>query len=558
MRLWAYYAGHTFINGIKKLFRKSFLIILACIIGSSILFGIIGGAAGLGFAIITEQKEAEEEEDVIVEEEGDVEDLKVDSTPKWMSDFTEKTKAACWEAGAELLVLIFVVLGILEGKKDGNSIFLMADVNLLFTAPRKPQSVMMFRMAFQMLGAIGASVVILFQIPNLKFSAGLSNLAILAIVLGWMMTMVLYKVLSIFAYAVAASYRWIKPYVIWIAVAIVIAFLGPVVFIYMTNGQVLSDAIERGFATTWTRFIPFIGWLKGFVAAAVLEDGWMALFYAGLFIVGIAGLVLLVWNMKVDFYEDSLAGAQVRQAAIEKNQEKIKATQKPKKHGMQKNKEIAFRGWGASTFFAKELVIRKRSSFLGFVTPSMLIYLILAILVGPMKLQVNGLGLTILGIILAFVMFIINTQNPLQGENTQNWLLLVPASAFSKVFYAMLGVLSNTILDLLPAMVVLCIFSEEGVVRTLLWYAFLVTITFMVSATNLFLATMLPGASFDKIKEMLRYLFLSLEGCMLLIPFLVGLIACGWELAIGIGIVISIALGCAFGISYPSLLKRGQ
>ena len=56
MKLWGYYAFHTFINSIKKMFRSTFIIVIACIIGITVLFGVAGGVIGWAVAdnMITE------------------------------------------------------------------------------------------------------------------------------------------------------------------------------------------------------------------------------------------------------------------------------------------------------------------------------------------------------------------------------------------------------------------------------------------------------------------------------------------------------------------------
>ena len=46
MRLWGYYAWHTFWNTIKKMFRSTFLVIILAIFGFGIIFGLIGGVVG--------------------------------------------------------------------------------------------------------------------------------------------------------------------------------------------------------------------------------------------------------------------------------------------------------------------------------------------------------------------------------------------------------------------------------------------------------------------------------------------------------------------------------
>ena len=56
MRLWGYYAWHTFINTIKKLFTSTALIIILAIFG----FGVIGGLTAVVVEHAVETKNATE------------------------------------------------------------------------------------------------------------------------------------------------------------------------------------------------------------------------------------------------------------------------------------------------------------------------------------------------------------------------------------------------------------------------------------------------------------------------------------------------------------------
>lgn len=67
------------------------------------------------------------------------------------------------EAGVMIVFLAILLWGMYSGSKDGTDIFQMADVNLLFTAPMKPQSVLMFRLSFQMVATVFASIYLVFR-----------------------------------------------------------------------------------------------------------------------------------------------------------------------------------------------------------------------------------------------------------------------------------------------------------------------------------------------------------------------------------------------------------
>ena len=63
MRLWGYYAWHTFWNTIKKMFRSTFLVIILAIFGFGIIFGLIGGVVG---SMVEKQQSVETVESTVM------------------------------------------------------------------------------------------------------------------------------------------------------------------------------------------------------------------------------------------------------------------------------------------------------------------------------------------------------------------------------------------------------------------------------------------------------------------------------------------------------------
>ena len=144
MRLWGYYAWHTFWNTIKKMFRSTFLVIILAIFGFGIIFGLIAGVVG---SMVEKQQSVE-----TVESSSEADRVQEEATEEEETQKTPQEIAAIKtyvEAGVMIVFLAILLWGMYSGSKDGTDIFQMADVNLLFTAPMKPQSVLMFRLSFQ-------------------------------------------------------------------------------------------------------------------------------------------------------------------------------------------------------------------------------------------------------------------------------------------------------------------------------------------------------------------------------------------------------------------------
>ena len=70
MKMWGYYAFHTFINSIIKIFRSKFIIVLICSLFLGGVFGMVGGTV----AVLLAPEDAVESEEGTEAIEGDVSD----------------------------------------------------------------------------------------------------------------------------------------------------------------------------------------------------------------------------------------------------------------------------------------------------------------------------------------------------------------------------------------------------------------------------------------------------------------------------------------------------
>lgn len=130
MKLFLYYALHSFKNQIKKLFKTWVIAFLAV----CFIFGIV---IGIGAAIVSNTIESNyENTDATYEGE---EDDPTDSDENIiLTEEDIKNTLGILELALGGITLLIFGFYTLTGDKNGSSIFCMADVNLLFSAPMKP------------------------------------------------------------------------------------------------------------------------------------------------------------------------------------------------------------------------------------------------------------------------------------------------------------------------------------------------------------------------------------------------------------------------------------
>lgn len=583
MRLFGYYALHTFWNSIKKMFRSTFLVVFFGII---LIGGIFGGAMGLlvssmedEFAVeisqgedgnyydadgnlvdedgnlINEDGKLIDEDGNLIDEDGNLIDENGDIIEDEMTPEDIALVKTWVEAGVELLIIGFLLWGIYVGSKKGSDIFLMADVNFLFTAPMKPQSVLMFRLAFQMAGMLFGSIYLVFQIPNLVVNAGLDAYAIVAIFLAWIFLLVLQKLFSVLTYTLTSTHEKLKQYIIPFMILIVLLLAGVTGSVYFSNGKDVMLTLETLYTTRWSRMIPMIGWYKGMVITAVNGEVLASLGYMALLLIGMVVLIFFIWQIKADFYEDAMAGAvkreEIQVAAAEGRQVKAKERSKRIK------REGELRGEGASMFLQKEIYVRRRMAKFGFATNTMLLYFASAILLAFFlkKMEINEF--TVVGLVLMGILFFRNFGNPIAVETSMNYLFLVPENPYKKVFYAMAAGTYSCVVDLLPGVIVAGILLEENPGMLLLWMVTFVTMDFMLSTVGMLLEVLVPNDSLNTVKAMIQMMLKFFMIMVIVILFVGGMVLGGVLGGLVVTCLGSVIIGAVIFIIYPSMLHEG-
>lgn len=546
---WGYYALHTFINNIKKIFRSTVLIVFFSIFAFGIVCGLVGAAIG--------EIAGDETSTEISSEAGDDWEEEEDSNDDEQMKPEDVTMVKTYvEAGIGVLFLALLLIGIYTGSKNGADIFMMADVNFLFTAPVKPQSVLMFRLSFQMIMSVFASVYLLFQIPTLVSNMGFTPLGVTAVFAGWIMLIIYQKLMTVFSYTVFTTHENLKKYVvpaIWTFAAVLLFVLG---ILFLAAGRDPYRLVQMTFASRWMRCLPVIGWLKGMVLCAVNGQTVPFLVYLFLLAVTMVLLVFFIWHLKADFYEDALSRAG-------KTAEIVNAVQEgrmvKKEHSKRVRREGNLTGWGAQVFFTKEVYNRRRMARFGFFTNTMLLYLAVGLFLSFFMVQVwNIKNFFVTGLIFLLILFFRNMGNPVEQETSNNWLFLVPDSPYKKVFYAMMSGTYSCALDLLPGILLAAVWSGEKPYMFLLWYVTLVLADFMLSSVGLLLEVLLPTAALETVKAAIQLclrLFLLL---FLFLPMVGGFFFGGQAVALMLTDVIALVLGIAAFSVYPALLHGGR
>lgn len=556
MRLWGYYALHTFINTIKKIFKSKVMIVILC---SFLIGGVVGGSVGFISSLVEDQTQTESSVS---------KDDKTNDPAQMEEDFMTVHADAIREsipAATMILLLVVVLWGIYGGSKKGSDFFLMADANILFAAPLKAQTVLMFRLSFQMLALLFFTFYLIFQVPSMKLILGLDNFAIVAIFLAWGMLLFMSKLMSVFTYTLTATYEHLKKYVVPFVFAVGLLVVAATGAVYISTGNDYMATLRLTYGADWSNYIPVFGWYKAMVMNAINGHVFASLGYMALNLVFLIALVWGIWHIKADFYEDALAGAQKRddmtKAALEGrniNKDKKQSAKRTQKLEHKVRKSYELKGWGASVFLHKSILNRRRFSKFGFVTNTLLLYLAIGGLGAAfMAYKTDLREISVVGLIMALTLFFRNFGNPIEIESSHNWLFLVPEDPYKKVLYAILAGSVDCVLDLLPGIVVATVILRGNPLMALLWLATLVSMDFMFSCFGLLLQAILPSSAMDVVKSMLQMMLRAFIIVVIAIAFAIGTVLQGLALGAVFCMFTSLAVGTICFIVYPSLLHRG-
>ncbi|MGN0318171.1 MAG: putative ABC exporter domain-containing protein [Lachnospira sp.] len=621
MKLWGYYAFHTFINSIKKMLKSVVVVVILCF---SFIGIIIGLSVGLLASSMTNDESAKDEaveEEIVeyvfkyaddtvynedsfyVDSEGNITDkegtligleeiseeednysdyegchiwtnrqiesdylekagyeLDWDDVPYASSLFSDEDIAQikeCVGALAFFIMLICVLWGIYSGSKKGSDIFLMADVNLLFISPKKPQTILMFRLSFQLFAALVGLLYLCGQIPNL-INAGLSAGSIIVCFFAIVFLVLIQRLVSVFSYTLTSTHMNLKKYVFPFVCSVAIIFAGINYFAYTSCSNDIFAACHMLYNVKVLSFIPLFGWCGALVVAAINSQYMNVLLFGFLLILLMVLMIVGIWSIPADFYEDALEGATAREELMIKQKEGQPAKKKKDRSERIKRDGLS-RGSGASIFFFKEMYNRRRFSLFGFLTKTMVTY----ILIGMAALTVSNMAVGNPVFIaamftIAAVLFFRTFANPLQTESSLNWLLMVPDSPYKKVFMVVIAGTVECVMDLVPIMIISLIVCRVNPLTWVLWFGFLILLDFMLSNVSVMINGIIPSGGLGQLKGMIQLSVIFIIFAIIIVLFAVGTFASGLTLGVILNILLCIVFGAISFIVYPSILHKGE
>ena len=336
----------------------------------------------------------------------------------------------------ELYALIFLlyaavfVMTAKGGFVNGASMFSMADVNLLFTAPAKSRTLLFFGLFSQMGRSVIMGLVILYQYGWVHQNYGVTIMQLLLVLLGYAVTVFLSQMLAMLIYSFTAAddrrCRMVKT-VFW---GVILAFLAVAVYRMQSfEGSMLSKAMALS-KESWLRFFPIAGFVQFGVTSAMNRAWVAALLMVGVFALCIGLYLIAVSFLNDDFYEDVLKATEVSFSAITARKEGKAQELTPR--NVKVGRTGLRGGMGASAFYYKHLLENRRSRFFALDLGSLIIAAITVAYAFFLKSFETAFAMS------AYMMMINIGTGRWAKELLLPYAYLIPEPPFKKLIFMML------------------------------------------------------------------------------------------------------------------------
>ena len=573
MKLFLYYASHSLINTIKKLMKTWVSVILIMFV----VFALFGGLMSMFFdgdddsdasettettaSEVIDEGTGDTTKDITAEVAEDGTAVSISVKNGFVSDMMKKygvTTATIIDIAISAVFLLVLATNIVNSKSSGK-IFMPADVPMLFATPMKPQTVLMFRLTCTLGTSLFISIFMIFQIPNLVNNLGLGIWGAISVIVVYMMILVISTLIQVAFYTITSKLKNgaanINKFLIGFYGLIGIGFIA-----YMTLSKLdVPTALFNYFASPSTHWVPFWGWLRGISYNAINGDLAMSGIYLGIFVASCILIMIFIWKMKADFYEDAMFAAERKAEQLDNAKRASSGATiiRDKERKASLDRTGFHYGSGANVFFFKAVFNRFRFAKLKIFSNTMIIYTLAA---GVIAYIARSSGMDdpfwIPAAALGIMAFYRTLGDPIREDTSREFFILIPERPYTKILYSLLGCLAVTAIDLIVPMIVAAVMLGANPLTVFVWFLFILSVSFFATTVGTFIALSIPGESGSQIKTFVQIMFLYFGMGPSAAVIIVGILLDLLPFAMAIGVIMNATTGFLVSLLLPLFLGR--
>jgi hypothetical protein len=468
-----------------------------------------------------------------------------------LSLFTRQNAAASldiiWLKGILfLLILLFFVIAIQKGLANGDVIFDMNDVNFLFVSPVSSRMILMYGIVRMAKMTFLAGFFILFQSNSLSQGFGVGFTGVLLVLLGFMLAVGMFQILSLLIYSQTNGKPNRKRTVRLLAVLVFLPLMVYTGVQLVGTGDLLS-ALENTLRSPFLTWTPVVGWASAGTVALIAGDMGSGFLFFGLLVLSGALLILYIALSNPDYYEDVLVATETafeRKRVMSEGQINTEASSTKKV----KVAKTGIGGLGSSAIFHKHLRESFRANRFGLWGLSSLIMVAGTSLFSFFLRGEDGAILILLQTLMWVQIFLIGTGRGLK-ELYMHYLYLIPESSFRKIVWSNLEIAFKVLVESVAIYGLAGLIMGESVWLTVASIVVYTLFSFLLLGIN-YLSLRWTGAD---ISMGLMVFIYTIAVIVIMLPgviaaIVIGNMIAGAGLLIGLGVLalweLLTALGC--------------
>ena len=326
---------------------------------------------------------------------------------------------------------------------NGTSLFRMADVNLLFTAPLKAGYVLIYGSIKRLAANVMVMLFLALQYPNWKRTFGLVDGAGWILISAYMLLITVNTFLGMILYAYISKKPGRLNKVKRVIYILSVAFIMPIIVNTFKTGNVL-DSIVSWFSNDYLKFIPIIGWFHEILMGAFLGISKETLLFIFLTMITSVAAFIYIYRMDTEFYENVLSGTEMKERVFEASKKGRSANTNIYRKYRKVNAKFTLEG---SLAILQRQILDKRKRFL--LLPLRTIIFVIGAVIAALAIPASDSMDLMLGVfsIAAYLTFIFSMVGAWESDLSYHYVYLIPAKPFNKMLAATIADVVNMLIE---------------------------------------------------------------------------------------------------------------
>ncbi|MFC3878748.1 putative ABC exporter domain-containing protein [Algoriphagus namhaensis] len=335
--------------------------------------------------------------------------------------------------GATILGLVLLIYQLYRATKNNVSFFKMADVNLLFTGPVKPENLLIYYMGRSILPSLGGAILfVAYGASQMAEQWDLTAANVIFLIFGFALFFFMISPIRFLVYTLHTKYgvmEYIRNGVILLGVV-----LSAMILIPGLMAEKFWQGMFSWIASPWFDFFPLVGWSRGILSYLSHQNAVLSLAFIGIYGVAYFVVLKLVLQYSGYYYEDVLEATKSNEEKLEKVRGKKEQSEANLSLNTKKKLALENFGTGGTAFYWRNYVHASRQDYHPLFGLYALIFAGIGIICAVLSLfdWFSHIVVYVYMLILLMIYFLSGIGRTSVGDLKKPYFFLVPASWSSK------------------------------------------------------------------------------------------------------------------------------